>query len=1014
MSWFTRWAFGNKAAVGLIAIILLITGAVSYFRLPMELLPSADQPFLSVVVLGEGMDTKSMEDQVTKPVENALDSIDGKVNIFSTTGDGYSSTEIHLDSKKDKKEAKREIEEALAALTLPNTVSKPHVVLLNTSMIPVSYVSVSFDNEVTQKNIEFAKEKIIPEFKDIDGVSSVQTYGTVPSHVSVQLDQTKLMKNHVSFEQVISILQGQNASYSIGEKVIDNKSINMKIVGTVDSLEKLKDVKINESTSFADIANIQLKKQENILTRVNGKDSLLLVISKDGNSNAVAVSDNAEKTAKSISKKYNDVDARVMITFADTVKSSVNSMMREVLLGAAFATIVIMLFLRNIRSTLITIVSIPLSLAITLFLLKMSGVTLNILTLGGVAVAVGRLVDDSIVVIENIFRKMQQEKFSVSMVIEATKEVGAAITSSTLTTVAVFLPMGLLGGSLQDFILPFALTITYSLLASLIVALTVVPLMSASLLKNAKLHEHKPSKRLEKIVNWSLNHKAIVLITAFVVFGGSVASYMLLPKGTVDNSKPEFASVLLTYSNETPIETVKSESIKLEKYILEQEGIKDVYLQLGNAEDAAQFGQVNSSTQSQLLVTFKDEKDISKFVKDMQKQKKNYPNASLEASESTLMGGSQTSITIDIVGEDSKKREDTAEMVEKEIADISGIEKLTSNQEDKKQVYSFEVKPGLGKVDQIAKSTSMLINSTPIGAVNIDGESTAVQLEPMYKINSEEDLKKLPITTEAGPKTLSDLVDISKQEEPVKLYHKDGDPYIRLTAVIDPEKVSVISDEINKKINGDGKSKGLKIPSDVKVLIGGASADQSSDFNDLFMTMLVSIGIVFIIMVITFKSIKAPIAILASLPLAAIGAIAGIIISRISVDVTALLGALMLIGIVVTNAIVLLDRVKHNEQTMTIRDAVVEAVLVRMRPILMTAIATISAMLPLLFKQAESMNLVSSSLAIVVIGGLAVATILTLIIIPVIYELLYFRKSKKQRMNKTDIVEKGNFRTEDV
>ncbi|WP_445486810.1 efflux RND transporter permease subunit [Niallia sp. 03133] len=1011
MSWFTKWAFRNKAAVGLIAIILLITGTVSYFKLPMELLPSADQPFLSVVVLGEGMDTKSMEDQVTKPVENALDTIDGKVNLFSTTGDGYSTVELHLDSKKDKKEAKREIEEALANLSLPKMVSKPHVVLLNTSMIPVSYVSVSFDNEVTQKNIEFAKEKIIPEFKDIDGVSSVQTYGTVPSYVSVQLDQTKLLKSHVSLEQVISILQGQNASYSIGEKVIDNKSINMKIVGTIDSLEKLKDVKMNDSTSFDDIATIQLKKQENSLTRVNGKDSLLLVISKDGNSNAVAVSDEAEKTAKEISKKYKDVDARVMITFADTVKSSVNSMMREVLLGAAFATIVIMLFLRNIRSTLITIVSIPLSLAITLFLLKVSGVTLNILTLGGVAVAVGRLVDDSIVVIENIFRKMQQNKFSVSMIIEATKEVGAAITSSTLTTVAVFLPMGLLGGSLQDFILPFALTITYSLLASLLVALTVVPLMSAGLLKNAKLHEHKPSKRLEKIVNWSLNHKAIVLITAIVVFGGSVASYMLLPKGTVDNSKPEFASVLLTYSNETPIETVKSESIKLEKYILKQEGIKDVYLQLGNAEDAAQFGQVNSSTQSQLLVTFKDEKDISKFVKNMQKQKGNYPNATLEASESTLMGGGQTSITIDIVGEDSKKRENTAEMVEKEIAGISGIETLTSNQEDKKQIYSFEVKPGLGKVDQIAQSTSMLINSTPIGAVNINGETTAVQLEPMYKINSEQDLKKLPITTEAGPKILSDLVDISKQEEPVKLYHKDGDPYIRLTAVINPEKVSVISDEINKKINGDGKSKGLKIPSDVKVLIGGASADQSSDFNDLFMTMLVSIGIVFIIMVITFKSIKAPIAILASLPLAAIGAIAGIIISRISVDITALLGALMLIGIVVTNAIVLLDRVKHNEQTMKIRDAVVEAVLVRMRPIFMTAIATISAMLPLLFKKSESMNLVSSSLAIVVIGGLAVATVLTLIIIPVIYELLYFKKSKKQRMNNNAVIEN---RTENI
>ncbi|MFT8322728.1 MAG: efflux RND transporter permease subunit [Bacillus sp. (in: firmicutes)] len=1013
MSWFTKWAFRNKAAVGLIAIILLITGTVSYFKLPMELLPSADQPFLSVVVLGEGMDTKSMEEQVTKPVERVLDSIDGKINLFSTTGDGYSTVELHLDSKKDKKEAKREIEEAIATLSLPKTVSKPHVVLLNTSMIPVSYVSVSFDQELTQKKIEFAKEKILPAFKDNKGVSSVQTYGTVPSYVSVQLDQKKLREKQVSLEQIISILQGQNASYSIGEKVINEQSIHLKMVGAVDSLEKLKNSKLNESTLFSDVATIQLKKKENSVTRINGKDSLILVISKDGSSNAVAVSNDAAKTAKSISKKYKDVDARVILTSANTVKSSVNSMMKEVLLGAAFATIVIMLFLRNIRSTLITIVSIPLSLAITLFLLNISGVTLNILTLGGVAVAVGRLVDDSIVVIENIFRKMQQDKFSVSMVMEATKEVGSAITSSTLTTVAVFLPMGLLNGSLQDFILPFALTISYSLLASLLVALTVVPLMSAGLLKNSQLHEHQPSKRFEKILKWALNHKVIVLATAIIIFGGSVASYLLLPKGTVDNSKPEFATVLLTYSNETPLEKVKSESIKLEKYILQQDGIKDVYLQLGNAEDAAQFGQVNSSTEAQVLVTFNKEKDISKFVKNMQKQKNNYPNASLEASESTLMGGSQTSITIDVVGENNKKLEDTAKMVETKIKDISGMEKLTSNQEEKKQVYSFEVKPGEGKVDQIAQSTSLLINSTPIGSVNIEDEATAVQLEPMYEIKTEDDLKKLPIITEKGPKVLSDIVDISKTEEPVKLYHKDGEDYIRLTAVINPEKLSVISDKMDQIINGNDKDKGLNIPSDVKVLIGGASADQSSDFNDLFMIMLVSIGIVFVIMVITFKSIKAPVAILASLPLAAIGAIAGIIISRISVDITALLGALMLIGIVVTNAIVLLDRVKHNERTMKIREAIIEAVLVRMRPIFMTAIATISAMLPLLFKKSESMNLVSSSLAVVVIGGLAVATILTLIIIPVIYELLYFKKAKKQRKESIEIVE-ANTETENL
>jgi HAE1 family hydrophobic/amphiphilic exporter-1 len=248
---------------------------------------------------------------------------------------------------------------------------------------------------------------------------------------------------------------------------------------------------------------------------------------------------------------------------------------------------------------------------------------------------------------------------------------------------------------------------------------------------------------------------------------------------------------------------------------------------------------------------------------------------------------------------------------------------------------------------------------------------------------------------------VSTIATLSQQEKPTTQYHKDSNPYVEIIASVDAKKLSEVTTEINKKIFGDKqKIKPIKLPDGVKVVIGGASTQQSSDFTDLFTTMAMSIGIVFLIMVITFKTIRAPISILFSLPLAAVGAILGLLISRITVDLTALLGALMLIGIVVTNAIVLLDRVKHNEQNMIIRDAIVEAASIRMRPILMTAIATISAMLPLLFKKAETGNLVSQSLAIVVIGGLAVATLLTLVVIPVVYELFHFKKSKKQRLKR--------------
>ncbi|APH03735.1 efflux RND transporter permease subunit [Bacillus weihaiensis] len=999
MSWLTKWSFKNKAAIILMSLIILVMGVVSYFRLPMEFLPSADQPYLSIVTIGEGMDAKSMEEQVTTPIENAVDRVNGRTDMFSTTGDGYSSIQLYVESSIDKKEAKREIEEALANVPLPQTVMKPNIVHLNTSMIPVSYMGITFDEGINPTTIQFAKEEVVPAFKEIDGVADIQTSGVIPTYVSISLDDKKMAEKNISLESILPILQGQPISTAVGEKNIDGKTSNIKVVGDIDSLEKLKETQIAPKTALEDVATIQTEKQENNITKLNGKDALLLVVTKDGSSNAVTISKEVERVAKEINDQYQHLEATVMLASADMVESSVHSMIKEVLLGALFATIVIMLFLRNVKSTLITIVSIPLSLGLTLFLLAQSGVTLNVLTLGGVAVAVGRLVDDSIVVIENIFRRAQSERFTVPMVVDATKEVGSAITSSTLTTVAVFLPMGLLEGSLQDFLLPFALTITYSLLASLVVAVTVVPIMSAGLLKNSTMKEHKPSLRFRRFLTWSLNHKWVIMLTSIVLFAASIGAYIVLPKGSVNKPKADYVYVTLTYPNETPIEKVKKEALKLEGYILQQEEVKSVYTQLGNSEDDAKFGSVSSPTETMYMAILEEEANVGPFIKKVNDQKNEFTGAILEASEATMMGGGQTSITIDIIGNEVESLVDLSEDITSEIDEMAGVEKVSTNQEETKTVYSFVVDPSLAKADQIAQQASVMLNQTPLGTIELNEQPTMVMVEPIYNPETKQELADVPIMTAEGMATISDVAELKKVKEPTSAFHKDGDQYIRITANVDPDKLSTIATEINSTIYGDKNTKGMEIPDSIDVVIGGASADQQSDFNDLFMTMLASIGIVFLIMVITFKTIRAPIAILFSLPLATIGAILGIIISGISVDVTALLGALMLIGIVVTNAIVFLDRVKQNEKTMSIRDSLIEAATIRMRPIIMTAVATISAMLPLLFKEAETGNLVSASLAVVVIGGLSVATLLTLVVIPVVYELLHFRTVKKQMIN---------------
>ncbi|TQR19909.1 efflux RND transporter permease subunit [Psychrobacillus vulpis] len=1010
MSFFTKWAFGNRAAVAVLTILILVIGVVSYFRLPMEFLPSADNPQVTIISMGQGTDSKTMESEVTIPIERAVTRVNGKTSVYSTTGDGFSKVDLFFEAGTDMKQAKLDVQDALSNVGLPSYISKPTISQLNTSMIPIVNIAVTFDEGMTTENMDFAREKLQAHYQEIKGVSSVDVYGITDSIISVKIDDEKLAENQIPLQAVMGALQGQNTALAVGEKIIDGKTSNIKVIGDLTSIEKLKGLTVAPNVTLGDIATIEETKDANFISRFNGKDSLDISITKDSQSNAVKISKEVEKVTKEINEKYDQQESVVYVSSADLVENSVHTMIKEVLLGALFATIVIMLFLRNIRSTFITIVSIPLSLCFTLFLLSMSGVTLNILTLGGVAVAVGRLVDDSIVVIENIFRKMQTEKFSVKMIIDATKQVGVAITASTLTTVAVFLPMSLLNGGLQDFLLPFALTVTYSLLASLIVALTVVPVMSAGLLKNAKIPEHKPAVRFPKIVTWSLNHKWIVFTISILLFFGSIATYFVIPKGAVDNSSADYVMATLSYPNDTPIEEVKEKTLELESSILAMDKVQHVFSQVGSPAEAAQYGYVGSPTEASFSILLNDKKDTEHIVKEMEKKKDQYPDAILEVSASSfMMGGASTNITIDVVGENLADLEEVATTIKEKVQDIEGVEEVTTNQDEKKTVHSLVVDPTKGNTEQVAQQLGVMLNKTPIGTISLNDKQKTVFLEPLLDTKTPGDLKKIQVMTDTGLVPVSSIAKLQSEERSTNQFHKDGDAYLRVTAAVDPAKLSEISSKVNVEIFGDKKdNEGMDIPENVDVLIGGSSSQQAEDFTDLFLIMLVSIGIVFLIMVITFKSIKAPIAILCSLPLAAIGAILGILISGISVDITALLGALMLIGIVVTNAIVLLDRVKQNEQKMIIRDALVEATATRMRPIFMTAIATICAMLPLLLKQAETGSLVSQSLAIVVIGGLAMATLLTLIVIPCIYELLYFRKSKKQRVNQAAEQEVSN------
>ncbi|OKP85523.1 efflux RND transporter permease subunit [Paenibacillus sp. P32E] len=991
MTWLTKWSFGNKGAVGLLVVMALVVGILSYTSLPMEFMPEADNPQITVTALGPGQDAHSMEANVTKPIEAATSVVKGKTEQMSTSGDGYAKVDIYFDGKTNMKDATQEVEKAVRALHFPEGVMDPFIVQLNTSMIPISELTMSFDEGMTKDNLKLAEDKIIPELQKIDGVANVALYGKTAPQVHVKLDPKAMAAKGVATSQVLGLLQGRSVSASIGEQTLGGQTGNVNVVSSIDSIDTLKKLPVASGVTLQDIAAVQAVTDQESVSRSNGKDVLFAIITKEANANAVDVGDKVREVAKDLTQSNKNAEVAVIFSTADMVVTSVNSMMREVLLGALFATIVILIFLRNVRATLITAVSIPLSLAVTLYLLDVSGITLNIVTLGGVAVAVGRLVDDSIVVIENIHRRMQKEPFSIDMIISATREVARAITTSTIATVAVFLPMGLLNGSLQAFLLPFALTVTYSLLTSLVVALTVVPLLSSWLLRSSSLKEHKPSRGFGRFLEWNLHYKWITLTLGLVLLVGSVAAYVTMPKGALDASDASNVTIQLVYPNDVPVKEVLEKGKQLEAELMKQPQAETVIMMTGNSADSAQWGEVSSLTQVKYTVMMKKDADAQAFLDHIRGLQESYAGATLTANESSMMGGGSTSEYVDIVGDDLASIKTVAQSVAAKVKTVDGVKKVTSNMEDTKPVFAFKVNPAAANAQEISMQLSAMLNPVPMGQMELEGSPAGVVLEPVLQPKSQQDLQNITIMTAGGPQPLSKLATLEVTDQPAMLYHKDGKPYVRITAEVDPKKVSAIGADIKKQTDS------ITLPEGVTLFAGGASADQAGDFSDLGMTALISIGLVYLIMVLTFKTLRAPLAIMFSLPLAAIGAVVALIISGVTPDFTALFGALMLIGIVVTNAIVLIDRIKQNEEHMTVREAIIEAAGTRMRPILMTAIATVCAMLPLLFGHTEQGSIVSQSLAIVVIGGLIAATLLTLVVVPAIYELLYFRKSAKER-----------------
>ncbi|MGH3748776.1 MAG: efflux RND transporter permease subunit, partial [Micromonosporaceae bacterium] len=736
-----------------------------------------------------------------------------------------------------------------------------------------------------------------------------------------------------------------------------------------------------------DVATVRLApEQATSITRTNSEPSLGLSITMTNDGNAVGISHAVRDKLPELTEALGERgEITVIFDQAPAVEKAIDDLTTEGLLGLAFAVIVIMVFLLSLRSTLVTAVSIPASVVIALIALWVGDYSLNMLTLGALTISVGRVVDDSIVVLENIKRHLGYGEAKREAVLTGVREVAGAVVSSTLTTVSVFLPIAFISGVVGQLFSSFAITVTVALLASLLVSLTVIPVLAYWFLKPPKapaaaaeegddqeaIRSHAESKELRSPLQWiyvpvlrfATRFKFLTIVIGLAVFAGTIALTPNLKTNFLDSSGQDTTQVSLAMPVGTDLETTDKAAQKVEFVLAKTQGVESYQATIGGGNPM--FGGLGgSSNRASFSVTVEDAKETPAVEKRLRKDMAELTNVGDVTvgftSGREQMGGNAVEVIVQAPDADTLSV--AAGRVENAMAGVKGLRDVTSNLEDAAPRIDVEVdrneaaKVGLSEA-AIGQMVAQAFQGTPMGEITIDGRASDIVLSGDDEPASIAEIKKLKLPTPTGTVSLSDVADVNEVDGPLQITRLDGERSATVTAAADIADLGAVTASLNEELDG------LRLPNGASYEVAGASADQEDAFADLGLAMLVAIALVFMVMVATFRSLIQPLILLVSIPFAATGAIGLLLLTNTALGVPGMIGLLMLIGIVVTNAIVLIDLInQYRAQGMDVREAVIAGGRRRLRPILMTAIATICALAPMAMGFTGSGGFIAQSL----------------------------------------------------
>ena len=990
-----------------ILIAIMLTGAAVWgtLQLKTEMIPNIEFPFTGVITVYPDALPEEVVSNVTVPVEDIIwDRFkgQGRKHISSTSASGLSVIFTTFKYGTNMGDTNRAIEEAIDSIDLPDEVRQlegnPQIIPIDPNQMPVVILSLSGDySQYELKNI--AEEEFIPFLKQIEGIYTAEVEGGDKERVIISPDPQQLVTSNISVYQIASLL-----------------ALN----GQFDSLDAIKNAPmgVNSSIVLGDIAGVWPGPAPNtVVTRTDGEVSVTINVMKYTEANTV-------DTANAVMKKALDIEADLkeditvvpLLDQSEFIEDSVNQLLQMAIIGFILAIIVVFLFLRAFRASLVTSMSIPVSVVIGFLVMYFSDITINILTLSAMAIAVGRLIDNSIVVTEVIYRHMKDGEGWREAAIGGAKEVAAPLTSSTLATVAIFLPLAFVGGIVGELFVPFALTVTFALIASLLVALIIVPAFSKWFVgktRNGKqVNKAQPGRtwyqrRYVSVLKWALGHRAIVLVVTFILFFGSIMLIPLIGTSFLGHMSEPMLVVQIELPPGTELQETSDVAARVEAVIDSDVQNGRYYSMIGTSASlfsvmsTIQGGGDNTAEITIMLESDTDmkmERDALDESLDDLRDSMDFGSIKVitgEEAEAGFMGGG---VDLEVVGESRYSVNKTTDLLYKKLLEVDGISNLET--QFTLVVPILDVELDLDKMIDMGLSDAQIHrtyeetrilragNSSDKVLVNVDGEDYGITLKgissQLYSDNNTEVLTKaLPMGYPVFG-TLGDIANVALNNSPTHISHYDLQLSASITGTVEEKDAGAVNREVNDIVDEVLATPGSE---GVEVEMGGMFAEMAEGFSSMGIAIIAASFIAFLILVISTRSVFNPLIIMVSLPLASIGAILALLISGYTLGMSGMMGILMLIGIVLTNAIVLIALVVQlRKRGMSTYDALIEGGQTRLRPILMTALTTMIAMIPLAVGVGAG-TFIAAELAVVVIGGLFSSTLLTLVVIPVIYSL---------------------------